>query len=64
MQTQICVCDGGIELIHIFVPDYNIFSVIIQKAIGRQNELKNMEEKLQVPKDTQYYLNASGAHLE
>lgn len=23
-----------------------------------------MEEKLQVPKDAQYYLNASGAHLE
>lgn len=67
-STVICksemFCDGDIESHLKMFTHYIIFSIIILKAIVRQNELRNMEERDQSSQEAHYYLNSKDAHLE
>lgn len=50
---------------HFFkLPHYIVFSIIIFKTVLRQNELKNVKERVQSSEDIHYDLNPKDAHLE
>lgn len=46
------------------LPHYIVFSIIIFKTVLRQNELKNVKERVQSSEDIHYDLNPKDAHLE